>query len=224
MTWGDMTTLVLCSVLGWLGARAARRKREAVHGELRLNDSPTVAIGDAGSQEAHWSAGVNLNLDTETYDALIWGSAESGGTVAVAGSHDIRGSDMDKTAAAQLDNIRQGAQNLILTVRHRINETLTALEEGEFVNALQRIDEARATLVQLSHAQAYLGVAHAARIIRARELETGMRLSQIGEITEIESVACGHENCPGHFRVKIADSDPLSLEGDTTLYVEVAAE
>lgn len=134
------------------------------------------------------------------------------------------GSDMtdQPSAARQLDAIRNGSANMLLTIRHRINEATKALDDGEFTSAQQRLQEALQCIGPLAHSQAYLAIADTSRMIRAAGLESGMTMTGVGEITEVSTVECEHEDCPGHYVVTVAGFEqPVVLDGDNAVYVVV---
>lgn len=138
----------------------------------------------------------------------------------------IEGSDMtdQPSAAKQLDAIRNGGSNMLLTIRQRINEATKAMEDGEFVAAQTRLTEALHCIGPLAGAQQYLAIASNARMIRASDIEAGMTMTQVGEVTEVNEASCDHETCPGHFLVTVSGyDDPILLNGDYNVYVEVPA-
>lgn len=128
------------------------------------------------------------------------------------------------SAALTLDNIRAGGANVLLSARQRINEAVRALDDGEFLEAEERLTESAALVHLLAGSQKTLGLA-TGHIIRARELEVGMTMTDIGEVTRVEPEDCGHQACPGHFLVTIGPSGnpPLKLDGDATVFVEAQA-
>jgi cellobiose-specific phosphotransferase system component IIA len=132
--------------------------------------------------------------------------------------------DDTPSAARTLDAIRNGGGTLVLSTRQRINEAVKALDDGDFAEALRRLHEAQQTISPLANAQAYIAIADSGRMVRASDLEVGMVMSQLGEITEIAQATCEHSDCPGHFVVTVGDNSPVVLDGDTTIYVEVAAD
>lgn len=192
---------------GWRGLRRDSGGRGRTAAQVRSNDSPTVASVVGGDFELF---SITTQIDAETYDALLFG-------------RDTEGRDMtdQPSAAGSLDAIRNGAGNMLVTIRQRINEAVTAFDEGDFALGQQRLDEARACAQPLANAQTYLAVADTGRIVRARDLEAGMMMTKIGEITEVVKGECDHESCPGHFLIHVGGHEPILLDGDTTIYVDV---
>lgn len=133
--------------------------------------------------------------------------------------------DMEASAALTLDNIRFGGANLLLSIRQRINEATGELDHGDFLEAEKRLTEAAGLVHFLGNAQKTLGIA-TGHIIRASELEVGMTMTDIGEVTKVEPEDCGHSACPGHFAVTIGrtDNPPLHLDGDHTIFVEATTD
>lgn len=149
-------------------------------------------------------------VDRETYDTLLHGTTKERVDMAD-----------EPSASRTLDIIRQGGSMSLLTVRQRLNETLTAIEGGEFGEAYGRLSEAQQYLAPLATAERAFCVAAGSYVIRAAELETGMVMSQVGPVTSVERADCNHDACPGHFMVKIEGMDqPVLMEGDSNIYIE----
>lgn len=128
------------------------------------------------------------------------------------------------SAARTLDAIRDGGNNLQMAVRQRIIEAVAALDEGDFQLAHTRISEARQTVGMLAQAQQQLGIAANGRVVRVRDLEAGMVMTSVGVVAEVmQQGDCDTDACPGHFLVTVGDNAPMLLEGDTAIFVDVAA-
>lgn len=128
----------------------------------------------------------------------------------------------EPSAAKTLDAIRSGGGNLLLSIRARVNEASRALDDGDFVRAQAILAEASQHIVPLAQAQQYLAIADTARLMRVRDLEVGMIVTNLGEVRHVHFEEHG-DSC-GHYLIRVGDDEdaqPLVLDGDQSVYIEV---
>jgi hypothetical protein len=194
----------------WRRRAASGAMTKKIDGES-LSDAQTPAPTDGGYTATPMEDGFEMTIsDPETYSAFLQGTTNE------------RTEMTDEPSAAKtLDSIRTGGGNSLITVRQRLAEALHALDCGEFQLAHGRISEAVAFLGPLASAERAFCVAASSFVIRAAEIEPGMVMAQVGPVTSVERSPCGHEECPGHFLIKIEQmEEPVMIDGDTCIYIE----
>lgn len=133
--------------------------------------------------------------------------------------HDVH----DDRVAQTLEAIRTGGMHLVVMARRRTSEALDALDAGDFRSATNKFQEASAALAPLANAQSYIAIADGSVMKHARELEAGMVLTDVGEVTHVEVTECAAERCRGHVKVKIGEHE-MDFGGDSELYVKQSSE
>lgn len=126
---------------------------------------------------------------------------------------------MEQNAADTLDRIRVGAGNLLLTAQHRIVEVKQALDEGRFTDAMQAAHSLNEKLSHLAYAQEKMGLlGDNNRIVRVGELENGMVVPGVGEISEVGPCpGCGDDH---NVSFTVAGSK-MVLDRDLEMVVEL---
>lgn len=122
-------------------------------------------------------------------------------------------------ATETLDKIREGGTILVSIALTRLEEAAEALRNGRFDMAFGRVGEAEEKIGNLARAQSHLGgyTGEETIIVRARQLQPGMRLPHAGVIESLEEF---EEECIGRpphqmFRVKVSGEDePIELNGE----------
>jgi hypothetical protein len=99
------------------------------------------------------------------------------------------------TASETLDRIRRGGTHLILAARRLLAETNSLLDEGDFQGAMKTSAQLHEKLSALAEAEGSLGVVSDARILKTSDVEVGMTLADVGEVTAIEPCPCGDDYC-----------------------------
>jgi hypothetical protein len=99
------------------------------------------------------------------------------------------------TASETLDRIRRGGTHLILAAHRRLAETKSLLDEGDFHGAMKTAAQLHEKLSALAEADGSLGIVSDARILKCSDIEVGMTLADVGEVTAIESCQCGEDHC-----------------------------
>jgi hypothetical protein len=99
------------------------------------------------------------------------------------------------TASETLDRIRRGGTHLILAAQRSLAETKTLLDDGDFKAAMKASAQLREKLSALATAEGSLGTVSDARIVKCSDIESGMTLADVGEVTAIERCPCGQEHC-----------------------------
>ncbi len=100
-----------------------------------------------------------------------------------------------KTAADALDAIRQGGTQMVTNAHARIADCRRHLDQGEFNAALEAANQLVDRLAHLGHAQARLGALDGSILLRASELEVGMKTDGGATVTAIDDCPCGLESC-----------------------------
>jgi hypothetical protein len=95
------------------------------------------------------------------------------------------------TASETLDRIRRGGTHLILAAQRWLAETKTLMDEGAMKSAAQLHEKISALAV----AEGSLGTVSDARILKCSDIEVGMTLADVGEVTAIEPCSCGQGHC-----------------------------
>jgi hypothetical protein len=124
------------------------------------------------------------------------------------------------TAADTLDRIRRGGTHLILAAQRRLSETKTLLDEGDFQAAMKTAAQLHEKVSALADAEGSLGTVSDARILTCREIEIGMRLVDVGEVTAIEACPCGQDQCDRI--VLMIEEHAVNLPVDAELIVAAA--
>lgn len=129
----------------------------------------------------------------------------------------------DDGPTRSLRAIEAGGRTLIMTTRQRIATLLDELDAGNFRKAHDTAGLIITGLQPLANAEAYMAIAGNTRLLKARELQVGLVLAGVGEITECEVTDCPAENCPGHVKFKVGTHEGSS-DGDAEFYVRVDDE
>lgn len=124
-------------------------------------------------------------------------------------------------ATKMLAAIESGGHLLLMLTRRKIGSVLDDLDKGDFRAASGHLQEALSSVSPLANAQVYVAIAEGAKLVQARELEAGMVLKNVGEITNIEVTECGADRCGGHVKLMIGERHEAEYSGDTELYVDV---
>ena len=90
------------------------------------------------------------------------------------------------TASDTLDRIRRGGTHLILAAQRWLAETKALLDDGDFQAAMKTAAQLREKIAALAVAEGSLGSVSDARILKCRDVEVGMNLAEVGEVTAIE--------------------------------------
>lgn len=104
----------------------------------------------------------------------------------------------ERTVALTLDQIREGAQHLVVVARSRLAEVEAAIELGDFQDALTRAQELCSNLGPLATAEAYIGVFASAYLVRAADICEGIELKHWGRVTAVEHDEHVHGDQPCH--------------------------
>jgi hypothetical protein len=99
------------------------------------------------------------------------------------------------TAADTLDRIRRGGTHLILAAQRRLAETKALLDQGDFQAAMKTAAQLHEKITALADAEGSLGTVSDARILKCGEIEVGMTLVDVGEVTAISMCPCGQDQC-----------------------------
>ena len=99
------------------------------------------------------------------------------------------------TASDTLDRIRRGGTHLILAAQRRLSEIKTLLDDGDFQGAMTTAAQLHEKISALAAAEGALGTISDARILKCRDIEIGMTLTEAGEVTAIEQCPCGQDHC-----------------------------
>jgi hypothetical protein len=99
------------------------------------------------------------------------------------------------TASDTLDRIRRGGTHLILAAQRWLAETKTLLDEGDFQGAMKTAAQLHEKISALAIAEGSLGTVSDARILKCSDVEVGMMLAEVGEVTAIEPCQCGQDHC-----------------------------
>jgi hypothetical protein len=99
------------------------------------------------------------------------------------------------TASDTLDRIRRGGTHLILAAQRWLAETRTLLDEGDFQRAMKSAAQLHEKISALAAAEGSLGTVSDARILKCSDIEIGMVLAEVGEVTAIDPCPCGQDHC-----------------------------
>lgn len=99
------------------------------------------------------------------------------------------------TASETLDRIRRGGTHLILAAQRALAETRAQLGDGDFQAAMKSAARLHEKISALAVAEGSLGTVSDARILKCSDVEVGMTLSDVGEVTAIEACPCGQDHC-----------------------------
>jgi hypothetical protein len=99
------------------------------------------------------------------------------------------------TASDTLDRIRRGGTHLILAAQRWLAETKLLLDDGDFQGAMKTAAQLHEKIAALAVAEGSLGTISDARILKCRDVEVGMTLAEVGEVTAIEPCPCAQEHC-----------------------------
>jgi hypothetical protein len=98
----------------------------------------------------------------------------------------------DGNAAKTLDNIREGANKMVLAVLCDIESVKREIQAGRFVAAGRLLANAHVTCDALARAEQVLGTMASSRMIEAGELEEGMVITGVGTVREVEECGLGY--------------------------------
>lgn len=122
-------------------------------------------------------------------------------------------------AAATLDQIRAGGGHLVLVAQRRALEIKTALDKGDFSGALALTQQLAEKLSHLARAQDNMGILDGNRIIRVRDVQVGMVVPGVGEVSEVGPCpGCGDDSCESV--VFTIDGTPVVFDGDMEMVVK----
>src|ERR1700724_1716174 len=99
------------------------------------------------------------------------------------------------TASDTLDRIRRGGTHLILAAHRWLAETNALLDAAHFQAAMKSAAQLHEKIAALAVAEGSLGTVSDARILKCRDVEVGMTLAEVGEVTAIEPCPCGQDHC-----------------------------
>ncbi|HWX97051.1 MAG TPA: hypothetical protein VNZ01_09390 [Solirubrobacteraceae bacterium] len=94
-----------------------------------------------------------------------------------------------------MDRIRRGGTHLILAAQRWLAETKTLLDDGDFQGAMKTAAQLHEKIAALAVAEGSLGTISDARILKCRDIEVGMTLAEVGEVTAIDLCLCGQNHC-----------------------------
>jgi hypothetical protein len=121
------------------------------------------------------------------------------------------------TASETLDRIRRGGTHLILAAQRSLGETRALLDDGDFHGAMKAAARLHEKVSALAVAEGSLATVSDARILRCGEIEVGMTLSDVGEVTAIEPCPCGQDHCD---RIVLTlDDQSVSFPADAEIIV-----
>jgi hypothetical protein len=130
----------------------------------------------------------------------------------------------EKSAAATLEDIRNGGARLVAMSTSRLRETITAIEEGRFMDAFRLGSEALAKLQPIADAQHYVGGWEKIDVIRAKDVEVGTVFYNGLKVAEkdVEQRDCAHD--PPHVTIKLKfdNGSEAALAGEEEVTVRVA--
>ena len=123
------------------------------------------------------------------------------------------------TASETLDRIRRGGTHLILAAQRWLAETKSLLDEGDFQGAMKTAAQLHEKISALAIAEGSLGTVSDARILKCSDVEIGMTLADVGEVTAIEPCPCGQDHCD---RIVLTIGDqPVNFPADAEIIVAV---
>src|ERR1700686_3468177 len=121
------------------------------------------------------------------------------------------------TASDTLDRIRRGGIHLILAAQRRLAETKTLLDDGDFQGATKTAAQLHEKISALAVAEGSLGTVSDARILKCSDVEVGMTLADVGEVTATESCPCGRDHCDRI--VMTIEDQPVNFPADAEIIV-----
>lgn len=121
------------------------------------------------------------------------------------------------TASDTLDRIRRGGTHLILAAQRRLAETKTLLDEGDFQLAMKTAAQLHEKISALAAAEGSLGTVSDARILKCSDIQIGMTLTEVGEVTAIEPCPCGQDHCDRI--IMTIEDQPVSFPADAEVIV-----
>jgi hypothetical protein len=114
------------------------------------------------------------------------------------------------SAADKLNRIRGGGAMMVVNGLNRLSEAEKYLRDGNFTAANQSIGAVYALTQELARMDSLIGSFSDASPVMVGDLEVGMHLHEIGEITDIEFHECS-DTCGGHADIKVGDREfPLA--------------
>ena len=125
------------------------------------------------------------------------------------------------TASDTLDRIRRGGTHLILAAQRWLAETKALLDEGDFQAAMKTAAQLHEKISALAVAEGSLGTVSDALILKSRDVEVGMTLADVGEVTAIEPCPCGQDHCDRI--VMTIEDQPVNFPADAEVIVAVSA-
>jgi hypothetical protein len=121
------------------------------------------------------------------------------------------------TAASTLDRIRRGGTHLIIAAHRSLAETKTLLDDGDFQGAMKTAARLHEKISALAVAEGSLGTVSDARILKCSDVEVGMTLADVGEVTATESCPCGQDHCD---RIVLTiEEQPVNFPADAEIIV-----
>ena len=116
-----------------------------------------------------------------------------------------------------LDRIRRGGTHLILAAQRSLAETKTLLDDGDFQAAMKTAAQLHEKISALAVAEGSLGTVSDARILKCSDVEVGMTLADVGEVTAIEPCPCGQDHCD---RIILTiEEQPVNFPADAEIMV-----
>ena len=125
------------------------------------------------------------------------------------------------TASETLDRIRRGGTHLILAAQRWLAETKALLDEGDFQGAMKTAAQLHEKISALAVAEGSLGTVSDALIVKCKDVEIGMRLAEVGEVTAIEPCPCGQDHCDRI--IMTIEDQPVNFPADAEIIVTVSA-
>jgi hypothetical protein len=124
------------------------------------------------------------------------------------------------TASDTLDRIRRGGTHLILAAQRWLAETKALLDDGDFQAAMKTAAQLHEQIKALAIAEGSLGTVSQAHMLNCRDLEIGMTLVDVGEVTAIEPCRCGEDHCD---RIVVTIEDqPVNFPADAEIIVAMS--
>jgi hypothetical protein len=121
------------------------------------------------------------------------------------------------TASDTLDRIRRGGTHLILAAQRWLAETKALLDDGDFQGAMKSAAQLHEKIAALAIAEGSLGTVSDARILKCRDIEVGMTLADVGEVTAVERCPCGQDHCD---RIVLTiEERPVNFPADAEIIV-----
>jgi hypothetical protein len=122
------------------------------------------------------------------------------------------------TASDTLDRIRRGGTHLILASQRWLAETKALLDDGDFQGAMKTAAQLHEKIAALAVAEGSFASISDARILKCRDVEVGMTLAEVGEVTAIEPCPCGQEHCD---RIVLTiEERPVNFPADAEIIVD----